>query len=403
MPYRRRFGRRIRRFRRRYGRRLAGRRFGRGSFRFRFGRRRFGFRRRYRRSARPGGRTRRASRSARSSGNGGSTYSKRTIRLDTDPAKYFPFPSDNSTGKYCVVWRPALNLAADVLGVDPTTKAIVAPAAYTPSANTTLLPGTLAGYLAYSLEELLEFMPTEQLNISTHYRIRRIRVRISDSRGTSVLLPGTTVAGNFGGCPEVALVNTSKSGQFASRLADNVINPQDRDDPWVILSNYKSVRNIAKFARFQNGKCRSLTMIVDPTEDYVYTEAGLRVQSESAAPVGATNGYPPSYFYSNPGTLAIDEYRVAGRRRFRWSRLYHKYLSGANLVAVLDDTKLAQGVQIMVKGGTYSAATLPYMKVETWITVEFKNTGRSFEPITVNNATTTANVYFPWTSAEGTV
>lgn len=148
--------------------------------------------------------------------------------------------------------------------------------------------------------------------------------------------------------------------------------------PYEQVRNWPSVRNIAKFRSWRPGRANSLSMVCDATEDYFYMENNVRAQQLSNLAGSGGNGYQPRQLWDAPGvTLAVDQNRYVKRRRFRWSRMFTRYQVGNSLNILLSDIKLAHGVQILVREGTYSRQSVPYMNVDCRFSIEFRSDGRS--------------------------
>lgn len=378
MAFRRRIRRRFKRFVRRGRRSFGKRRFTRRSLRFR------GFRRgrRYgRRSSRRrfGGRTRIASKSTRSSGNVGQRYARFNVRVNRESTRYFPFTDSEIYGSRCVYWSHESSVPkGQFVQLDTSTKAITVPGALAPSNTTALLQGTLCGYITVSLNDVLATLDLDRLLQYSHYRIKRITYRVRDTRAVPVARVGIDFQGPGGTVPEVALVNTSMTGQFIRQEPMSNTLVSAKQSPYEQVRNWPSVRNIAKFRSWRPGRANSLSMVCDATEDYFYMENNVRAQQLSNLAGSGGNGYQPRQLWDAPGvTLAVDQNRYVKRRRFRWSRMFTRYQVGNSLNILLSDIKLAHGVQILVREGTYSRQSVPYMNVDCRFSIEFRSDGRS--------------------------
>lgn len=170
-------------------------------------------------------------------------------------------------------------------------------------------------------------------------------------------------------------------------------------DPFIQLESASNVRNIAKIRNFMSGARSTMSVIVEPTEDYVYQEQNMRVQQVSNDALDAASGYQPRNFFDAPGVTApIDSMRTVRRRKFRWSKLWTRAVVGSNIVAVFNDDKFAHGFQIMVQAGSYSASTFPYLGVEIRASIEFKH-DQGWGAI--GDVTASSGYLFPYTYAGG--
>lgn len=201
------------------------------------------------------------------------------------------------------------------------------------------------------------------------------------------------------------IVNTSKTGQFTIpySLQDNssAFVP-DVDDPWCQAENYPSARNILKRKIFYSGRPNSLSMEVDPTEDYVYIDNSNRVAAVSNV-IDSANGFSPRDLLM-PGTSIEQAGDISiRRRRFRWTKLWTRVpgSSGNDIIAVLRDDKLAHGVQVMVKRSTYTPQNLPYLGVHCTLSVEFRGAHQEINPAVMLSAKTSTSWLFPYTYAGG--
>lgn len=400
MPYRRRFGRRFIRSRRpKFSRVGRGRRMLRGR-RFSRVRRGRGKRTSIRRSRKS--RTRRASRSTRSSGNIGYDYRRLSRQVLFSSANNFPFLSVPDSGRLCIAWSlsNAIPKGQFISTIDGT---ISGPTALVPAVTQTPLDYTLSGYLSFCLADFPKANGDVDFNSYGYYRIRKITYTIRDRRSDYVATLGNTVPGGIGVCPEVQLVNTSKTGQFVMpyELANVGGVTNQMEDVFNQVLNWPSSRNISKRRFWRAGRNNVLSMTIDPTEDYVHDDQSNRVRQISGAanPSSLLNGYEPAQFWDSPAVTAdIDAGRTVKRRRFRWTNMWSRARSGNNYVVVLRDDKLAHGVQINVRRGTYTAQTLPYMSTSVSMQVEFRQR-HGCSTGTMPTALTTSVYLFPFTYA----
>lgn len=153
---------------------------------------------------------------------------------------------------------------------------------------------------------------------------------------------------------------------------DNTSVAEITDDPFVQVANYPSVRNMCKQRTWFSGRHNVMTMNVHPTEDHVYDAGGLRIVQSSNI-LSDVGGYRPGDIMWGQTLSGLGAANVVvKRRKFRWTRTWGRYVSGASTILILNDLKLAHGVQVNIKSFTYNMATFPYMSLHVQASFEFR-------------------------------
>lgn len=320
-------------------------------------------------------RTRRASSSQKSSGNIGLQYRRISRRLDSDSTTRFPFEGSSTLGRLCYAyWLGATGTARVgriTLAADTT---VATPTYLTGTPTNAPVPATIAAYYAFCLADVPVFDGELGWDTFGWYRIRKIRLTLLDGRSLNTNGASTSYGGPVADAAEVMLVNTSKTGQFVGPFSLNDVTSAavPTDDPWLLAENYPNRRNILKRSYLGALTKKSLSMVVDPTEDYVTNDSSNRITSLSTQTEDGLSGWYPQRAWpgnTDDGTKPAINVR---RRRFRWTKLWVRSQVGNDIVSYLRDDKLAHGLQVMVRRSTYSTANLPYLRVHCTMSVEFR-------------------------------
>lgn len=199
------------------------------------------------------------------------------------------------------------------------------------------------------------------------------------------------------------LVNTSRSGQFVmpydvnnAAVATDIV-----DSPWVQALNCPNHRNIVLKKSLTGGRRTTFSMTVMPTEEYLYLDTNRHVtqvtNGDVTSPFGSdsNNGSPYNILALIAGTAPQDA--QIRRRRFRWTRLWTRYLSGNDSLLILNDDKFAHGVQFMIRERSFTRQNLPYFDVHVRASIEFRGRhGQTLGPTTAGNS---GQYLFPFTYA----
>lgn len=366
---------------------------------------RYGLRRlrRFRRGYRRRGslaRVRRASFSKRSTGFRGNSYFRKMVRLDTVAAKSFPFDDASATPRSrCLFWPLGTLTVArpgcDEVAYTATTGSITAPAEVATSGSLSTVNGDLTAFINVNLSDII---PATLSDFGTYgqYRIRRMRYTLIDRAALPVSTVNGVVTNNFSvNNAEVSLVNTSRIGEVVGFYGFDSLSgvPTILDVPSGQLSQLRNRRNVCRTKHFMSGRRQSLSLSVNCTEDYVkrYDDDFNAMSVYSFTP-NVLNA-DPVYAFNNV-SLASDSHGLGFRRRpFRWTRLYATYKSGGVLYTLLNDIKIAHGIEVIVRNNTYTPSNPPCFQAILTVTLEFRNYRTTY-----NTSGRNAQLMYPWTS-----